>query len=463
MAPGAVIVARGRCEGSDLLAVADEALGALQRACGGAVPGQLAIPALLELTRKAWHYRMKLARVFQAQDGENVVSAWVEIVPDDDGLVLALSNWRVTPLAIGAATDAVARDADEGAMLVQVADLHARLDARQGVLAVGRSTALLEPLAAAMRDGFGRPWTDFVTIPGINHRQPMHWRLIDGAEVSVADVTVGGLASRWRARLVPVPDQGAAAGFDLYLVPVAIETVPAGDLRDGVTNTVPEALDGVLGRDLAPALRQPITRIIANAETIRTRLAGPLADEYANYAADIAEAARHLLGLVEDLADLDAIEAPGFAPAADAIDLADAARRAAGILGVRASERGITVEVPREGEVMPATGEWRRVLQVLLNLLGNALRYAPEGSTVRVSVAATGARAAVTVADEGAGLSLQQQAKVFDKFERLGRSGDGGSGLGLYISRRLARAMGGDLTVASAPGEGARFTLELPG
>jgi signal transduction histidine kinase len=59
-------------------------------------------------------------------------------------------------------------------------------------------------------------------------------------------------------------------------------------------------------------------------------------------------------------------------------------------------------------------------------------------------------------------LSPAEQARVFDKFERLGRSGDGGSGLGLYISARLARAMEGDLTVESAPGQGARFTLALP-
>jgi signal transduction histidine kinase len=82
---------------------------------------------------------------------------------------------------------------------------------------------------------------------------------------------------------------------------------------------------GFLGRDLAPALRQPISRIIANAETIRSRLAGPLAEAYGAYAADIAEAGRHLLGLVDDLADLDAVEALGFAPAPDHIDLADCA------------------------------------------------------------------------------------------------------------------------------------------
>ena len=102
------------------------------------------------------------------------------------------------------------------------------------------------------------------------------------------------------------------------------------------------------------------------------------------------------------------------------------------------------------------------MLQILLNLLGNAIRYSPEGSTIWIRVEPDGDRARIVVADQGEGLSEQQQARVFEKFERLGRSGDGGSGLGLYISRRLARAMDGDLTLESAPGQGARFTLELP-
>jgi signal transduction histidine kinase len=102
------------------------------------------------------------------------------------------------------------------------------------------------------------------------------------------------------------------------------------------------------------------------------------------------------------------------------------------------------------------------VLQVLLNLVGNALRSAGADTTVRLEVARRGERVTVSVNDEGPGLAPAQRAKVFEKFERLGRSGDGGSGLGLYISRRLARAMGGELTVDDAPGGGARFTLELP-
>ena len=209
-------------------------------------------------------------------------------------------------------------------------------------------------------------------------------------------------------------------------------------------------------------LRQPISRIVANAETIRTRLAGPLPDAYADYAAEIANAGRLLLGLLDDLGDLEAVESEAFTTAPDRIDLAEVARQAAGILGVRAREKGIVVEAPAPGEHLPAIAEFRRVLQVLINLIGNAIRYAPEGSHIWVRLDRDEDRARVIVVDQGPGLSVDDQAIVFEKFERLGRSGDGGSGLGLYISRRLARAMGGDLWVESVPGEGACFILDVP-
>jgi signal transduction histidine kinase len=219
----------------------------------------------------------------------------------------------------------------------------------------------------------------------------------------------------------------------------------------------------MVGRDIAPVLRQPISRIIANAETIRTRLAGPLADEYSDYASDIAAAGQHLLALLDDLSDLEVVEAEDFSTAPDHIDLADVARRAAGILGVRARERGIVLDPPRVDEALPAVAEFRRVLQILLNLIGNAVRYSPANSQVWIRLEERVGKACVVVADQGQGMSEEEQQRIFEKFERLGRSGDGGSGLGLYISRRLARAMGGELSVESAPGKGARFTLELPG
>ena len=129
---------------------------------------------------------------------------------------------------------------------------------------------------------------------------------------------------------------------------------------------------------------------------------------------------------------------------------------------MRAQDRGISIVAPQAGESLTATAEFRRVLQVLLNLVGNAIRYSPQGSQIWLRLERIDNLARITVADQGQGIDEDQQARMFEKFERLGRSGDGGSGLGLYISRRLARAMGGDLTVESAPGHGARFMLDVP-
>ncbi|HCB77431.1 MAG TPA: sensor histidine kinase, partial [Erythrobacter sp.] len=269
--------------------------------------------------------------------------------------------------------------------------------------------------------------------------------------------TVEGSSRSWTAHLEPLGQpQPGSAGFVLYLT-------ADSPLSAGLTNEEAAGPDGPsFGRDLTPVLRQPINRIIANAETIRTKLAGPLADEYSSYAADIATAAQHLLALIDDLSDLEVVESDDFATAPDRIELADVARRACGILGVRAREKGITLVAPPEGESQLAIAEFRRVLQILLNLVGNAIRYSPEESQVWIRLDRIGNRALITVADQGHGLEDAQKEQVFEKFERLGRSGDGGSGLGLYISRRIARAMDGDLTVESAPGLGARFTLSVP-
>lgn len=446
---------RARTDARDRLIEAEEPLAGLQRRCGGELPGTVAIPELLALVRKSRTMGLRLGRTIQALDGEEVVRAWVEVAPDREGgaegCTIALASWQTSPVAPEDPTEAAARRI---AIDRHLAELSARLDPRQCLLTADSEAADLRQLAAAMREGLGRPWTDFVELEGSAHRQPLHWRLLDGARCRVP-----GSPREWTVTLVPlgVPEPGSA-GFELLLV---------ADCPLGEHDAAPPAIAApraapLLGRELAPVLRQPIARIIANAETIRGRLAGPLADEYSNYAADIAVAGQHLLALIDDLADLEVVEADDFTTAADRIDLGDVVRRAAGILGVRAQDRGIVIDTPEAGHVLLAVGEFRRVLQILLNLIGNAINYSPERSRVSVSLEREGERALVHVSDHGQGIAPEKQAAVFEKFERLGRSGDGGSGLGLYISRKLARAMGGELSVASIPGEGARFTLALP-
>ncbi|ANU08079.1 sensor histidine kinase [Paraurantiacibacter namhicola] len=446
-------LAQARTDGQDRLVEADEPLAGLQLRNGGELPGRIATPALLELVRKCRRYGMKLARAIEARDSEERITAWVEVEPDEagDGCTIGLANWRTFPLP---KEDQELAEERRIAIERQVAEFGARLGPDQEVQAVTLESEGLAPLAEAMRGGRGRPWTDFVDLPGFEQEQPMHWRLLDGAAVSIP-----GSSREWKAVLVPLGRaKPGSQGFELFF-----SSVRAPEDRSSAKRaSKPRGFNAAIGKDIAPVLRQPIARIIANAETIRTQLAGPLADEYSNYAADIAQAGEHLLALLEDLSTLEIVEADEFSTAPDEIDLADVARRAAGILSVRARDSGITIDAPKQDESVAAVGEFRRVLQILLNLLGNALRYAPEESQVWLRAEQDGKIARITVADQGEGLDEDQQEKVFEKFERLGRSGDGGSGLGLYISRRLARAMGGDLTVESAKGQGARFTLSLP-
>ena len=451
--PAGSFLATARTDARDWLVEADEPLAGLQLRSGGELPGIVATPALLELVRRARRHGLKLARAIQAQDDREQITAWVEVAPEagGEGCTIGLANWQTAPFAPEGPAAAEERRA---AIERQVAELSARLGPDQELISVECDSAELEPTAARLRDGLGRRWSDLIEVEGNGeHRQPLHWRLLDGARVAIE-----GSTRHWKAVLLPLgrPEPGQG-GFDLLFV---ADEPPADEAR---TPAEPRPrFNAAMGREIAPVLRQPIARIIANAETIRTQLAGPLAEEYSNYAADIATAGEHLLALLDDLADLEVVEADDFAAEPDKIDLADVARRAAGILGVRARERGIEIDAPKEGQVVPAIGEFRRVLQILLNLLGNALRYSPQGSQIWLRTESEDGRARIVVADQGEGLSAEQQARAFDKFERLGRSGDGGSGLGLYISRRLARAMGGELTVDSAPGQGARFVLDLP-
>jgi signal transduction histidine kinase len=216
------------------------------------------------------------------------------------------------------------------------------------------------------------------------------------------------------------------------------------------------------GEHLGKALRRPLDHIINNAEMIGAQSEGPLRKDYSGYAADIAAAGRHLLALVDDLVDLQAIERSDFKPEAEEIDLLEVARRAAGLLGVRAANANVRIDLPGHDQIVPAAGEFKRALQIVMNLLTNAIRYTPDGGKIWIRTARDGDLSALIIADDGKGVALADQGRIFDKFERVDASEAGGTGLGLYIARRLARSMGGDLTVDSAPGQGSRFTFTLP-
>lgn len=455
--------AYGLTDARDRLLSADPPLAELQERCGGDLPGTLAIPELLALVRQARAMGLRIARSFSAFDGDAEVSGFARIHPvgaeEGGGCEVVVENWQRSPLTPPSAREFAERlDAIDRA----TAEVTARLDSRQRLQVLSARASDAAALEAAALGGPGRLWTELVELTDLAHQQPLHWRLLDGASCRIA-----GSARAWRVRLIPLgSDAQSPQGFELLL----IAEEPLDETAEPVAARVegPEVSPSRLfGTALTPVLRQPVQRIIANAETMRARLAGPLREEYSDYAGTIASAGQHLAAMLDDLADLEVVETPGFTTAREPVDLFDAASRAAGILGVRARNRDTVLTVEGGRGLAVATAEFRRVLQILINLIGNAIAYSPATSTVTITARASqDGRVTVLVADEGPGVRPEQAARIFDKFERLGRDAeggkDGGSGLGLYISRRLAEAMEGSLTVGTAPGGGALFTLELP-
>lgn len=448
------VIACARCDAEGRLIEAQEPLAGLQRRCGGEIPGFIAIPELRRLVHKARTYGLRLSRSIRAFDGENMIRAWVEILPaqeaEDAGCEILLSSWQA---ARAPEESRFASDRREVEIVRATAEFTALLDPRQRVLTAANNAPDLRCFAGRMTEAVGEFWFDLVTLPGLEFEQPLNWRVLDGALCEI-----DGVARSFSVRIFPLNGDGEPAGYELYLL--SDQIVPEEPSSPFIDAEAAEPM--AIGMSLAPVLREPVERILASARTIRSRLAGPLAPEYSEYASDVGAAGDHLLTLLDDLSDLALVENDGFEIECGPIDLALATAKAVAMLASQAEARSITLEIGGNTEQCRAAGDYRRTIQILLNVIGNAIRYAPVDSRVLVDLRCDQDTASVSVTDNGEGLDRDQQHAAFNKFERLGRTGDGGSGLGLYISRRLARAMGGDVTVQSVPGEGARFTLTLP-
>ncbi|MEO0642628.1 MAG: sensor histidine kinase, partial [Pseudomonadota bacterium] len=310
-----LLAARGVTDERDRLLSADDPLADLHARCGGTLPGTLAIPELLELVQQGRRLGLKIAREFSAFDGVDRVSGFVRIHPRSSdvggGCELFVESWQSRSVPEQSSGDTAQRlDAIDRAC----AEVTARLDQEQRVQIFDAVGPDLETLRGAFGQFPGSVWTDHVTIEGAAHRQPMHWRLLDGARCRIA-----GSQRAWRARLLPIgQSNGTARGFELLLV---ADHPLTERVREPLRDPEEQTHTQIIGRSLTPVLRQPISRIIANAETIRTRLAGPLRVEYSEYAGNIASAGQHLSGLLDDLADLEVVEAPGFTTAREPVDI----------------------------------------------------------------------------------------------------------------------------------------------
>lgn len=441
-----------RVDRNGRLVSADPRLLALQLSAGGDPSGEIAVPQLAALVRLARTLAVPVSRNVVAADGDVDVELWVRAVPDEEGVRLTIGGWNSpqaetapAPLSDGRArlsaqlqgdgrwqcdarlviTDASPELLDtlgmDGAEGEQIARIFRLIETEQGEL----------PIVSALAE------------PSGTFRQLVEPRSLPGMRGWLIGTSLPG-------------DDGRTRGFTGSFVWAEPRPAPRGaaaSLEPAQSRPFIDRLEG--------ALRTPLARIISEADTIKLAREGELDPQYAGYAQDIAAAGRHLLGLVDDMADLHAVESPDFTVPTEAVDLADLARRAASLLGVRAADRSIRIDAPSPDETLMAEADFRRALQIMVNLVSNAVRYSPPGGMVWIRTEQEGDLAALVVADMGKGIAPEDQNRIFERFERVDPNEPGGSGLGLYISRRLARAMGGDIGVDSAPGKGARFVFTL--
>jgi signal transduction histidine kinase/CheY-like chemotaxis protein len=195
----------------------------------------------------------------------------------------------------------------------------------------------------------------------------------------------------------------------------------------------------------------------------------PLSSQQAGYLHTAKESANHLLAILNDILDISKLESGNLHVVPEAVDLARLMREVESLMRVQAQSKGLTLHVTMDADVPRwVRADPTRLKQILFNLLSNAVKFTAVGH-VRLKVeAGTGDAAGSTVfsvVDTGIGMDASTQARVFQRFvqgdETTSRR-HGGTGLGLEISRSLARLMDGDITVTSAPGEGSTFALTLP-
>jgi PAS domain S-box-containing protein len=207
-------------------------------------------------------------------------------------------------------------------------------------------------------------------------------------------------------------------------------------------------------------LRTPLNSILGFTELLLNERVGTLNDKQHRYASNVESAGRHLLALINDSLDLSRIAAGKMDLEIFELELAPLLDQAAGQIQPLVDSRGLEIRVDAGGQPW-VRADRRRLLQVLWNLLSNAIRHTPTGGILTISARSTETTVEVSVSDTGIGIPAEQLERIFEEYAQVEGQADG-TGLGLPVSRRLAKLMDGDIKVVSEVGVGSTFTITLP-
>jgi two-component system, NtrC family, sensor kinase len=216
--------------------------------------------------------------------------------------------------------------------------------------------------------------------------------------------------------------------------------------------------------NMSHELRTPLNAIIGFSEVLSEKMFGEINEKQAEYLGDILQSGQHLLSLINDILDLSKIEAGRMELELSDFDLPGTIENTLTLVRERAVRRGIALERSVDARLGTIRADERKVKQVLLNLLSNALKFTPEGGKIDVRAAVNDGVAEISVTDTGIGIAPEDQDSVFEEFRQVGTASKKveGTGLGLAISRKFIELHGGRIWCNSQVGSGSTFAFTLP-
>jgi signal transduction histidine kinase len=216
--------------------------------------------------------------------------------------------------------------------------------------------------------------------------------------------------------------------------------------------------------NMSHELRTPLNAVLGYAELMQDGVYGELSAKVKAVLERVQSNGKHLLGLINDVLDLAKIEAGQLTLRIEEYSMKQVVETVVTATESLAAEKRLPLAVSVPPSLPVGRGDERRIAQVLLNLVGNAIKFTDDGE-IRISARADRDRFLVCVADTGPGIPLSEQGRIFEEFHQVDSSNTkkkGGTGLGLAIARRIVRLHGGRLWVESEPGRGSTFYVDLP-
>ncbi len=212
-------------------------------------------------------------------------------------------------------------------------------------------------------------------------------------------------------------------------------------------------------------LRTPLNSIIGFSEILEDQTVGPLTEKQRRYVANVLTSGRSLLQLINDILDLSKVEAGRMELVTTEFDVAAALEQVRAIVAALADKKRLSLEIHGSDSLPLLLADQAKFKQIMFNLLGNAIKFTPEGGRITVVARRVAGKLEVSVSDTGIGIAPEDQERIFGEFEQVTRGPAGsqqGTGLGLALTRKLVELHGGQLSLTSTVGQGSTFSFSLP-